>query len=148
MGPHNERLQRQACRRPLSEARALGIGPGDRKQEPRRGVRAARRELEAAVRWCVALQEELLRLDWPEALLDWAECAPERDASGGALLWRGLRVRMGMAFGRAEHRKPRNTGARAPAPPHRGESALRLAELGHTSTQLAAGARACTCGTV
>ena len=32
----------------------------------------------------------------------------------GALLWRGLRVRMGMAFGRAEHRKPLNTGA-APA---------------------------------
>ncbi len=76
------------------------------------------RALEAAVRWCVALQEELLRLDWPPALLEWAECAPEADPATGALLWRGLRVRMGMAFGHVEHRKPLNTGA-APATPFR-----------------------------
>ena len=63
------------------------------------------------MRWCCALQEALLRLDWPATLLGWAECAPASDAASGALLWRGLRVRMGMAFGRAEHRKPLNTGA-------------------------------------
>ena len=67
------------------------------------------------MRWCCALQDALLRLDWPATLLDWAECAPAHDEATGALLWRGLRVRMGMAFGRAEHRKPLNTGA-APAP--------------------------------
>ncbi|CAL8470951.1 g10493 [Coccomyxa elongata] len=66
--------------------------------------------LEAAVRWCVELQLALLHVDWPEAMLRWPDCAPETDPSTGTLLFRGLRVRMGMAFGRAQHRKPLNTG--------------------------------------
>ncbi|EIE20201.1 hypothetical protein COCSUDRAFT_67530 [Coccomyxa subellipsoidea C-169] len=66
--------------------------------------------LEAAVRWCAELQLALLDLDWPESILRWPDCAPEADASTGGLLFRGLRVRMGMAFGRAQHRKPLNTG--------------------------------------
>ena len=68
------------------------------------------RTLEAAVRWCVELQLALLHVDWPEAMLRWPDCAPEADPSTGGLLFRGLRVRMGMAFGRAQHRKPLNTG--------------------------------------
>jgi hypothetical protein len=72
------------------------------------------------VRWSVALQLELLMVEWPETLLRWPDCAPEQDpANPGSLLWRGLRVRCGMAFGRAQHRKPLNTGAALPgAAPH------------------------------
>lgn len=74
------------------------------------------RTLEGAVRWCCALQLELLALDWPPALLAWLDCAPEADASTGALVSRGLRVRAGVAFGAAQHRKPLNTGARGRKP--------------------------------
>ncbi len=65
------------------------------------------------MRWCAELQLALLDLDWPESILRWPDCAPEADASTGGLLFRGLRVRMGMAFGRAQHRKPLNTGEAA-----------------------------------
>lgn len=84
------------------------------------------RTLEAAVRWCAAMQLELMQTEWPEALLKWPDCAPEVDHTTGALLYRGLRVRMGMAFGRAQHRKPLNTGEQSlfhgfipPVPSHK-----------------------------
>lgn len=69
------------------------------------------RSLEGAVRWCCALQLELLALDWPPALLAWPDCAAEVDTASGTLINRGLRVRAGVAFGAAQHRKPLNTGA-------------------------------------
>jgi len=51
-----------------------------------------------AVRWCLRVQVGLLDLPWPQALLDQAEagvvCGP-----AGALLHRGLRVRMGVHVG-------------------------------------------------
>jgi hypothetical protein len=56
------------------------------------------------------MQQELLQLPWPEAILQWGACAEERDP-GGRLVWRGLRVRMGLAWGGATYRKPLNTGA-------------------------------------
>lgn len=66
-------------------------------------------DLEMAVRWACALQLRLLDRPWPPALLQWDECAPVEGAHG--LLWRGLRVRVGMAYGRPDQRKPLNTGA-------------------------------------
>jgi hypothetical protein len=64
------------------------------------------------------MQLELLHAEWPEELLTWPDCAREVDPTTGSLLYRGLRVRMGMAFGRAQHRKPLNTGAFRPIPFH------------------------------
>lgn len=68
------------------------------------------RLLEDAVRWCSAVQKELLVMSWPEALLQWGDCRDQRDPATGAIIWRGLRVRMGMAFGRPSYKKPLNTG--------------------------------------
>lgn len=50
-----------------------------------------------------------MQLDWDPAVLQWEECAPQSDASG-QLLWRGLRVKVGMVFGTPTLRKPLNTG--------------------------------------
>lgn len=63
-----------------------------------------------AVRWCAALQHALLQLNWPAAVLSWPECAEQRSPHTGALLWRGLRMRIGLAYGRPQYRKPLNTG--------------------------------------
>lgn len=61
------------------------------------------------MRWSCHLQEELLYLAWPHALLGMAECLPQLDDEGG-LLWRGLRVRIGMAHGLVSNKKPLNSG--------------------------------------
>ncbi|DBA77690.1 TPA: hypothetical protein ACH3X2_008392 [Trebouxia sp. C0005] len=68
------------------------------------------RRLEEAVRWSAAVQKALLGMNWPETLLQWGDCQPTRDPNTGALLWRGLRVRMGMSWGRPSYKKPLNTG--------------------------------------
>ena len=68
------------------------------------------RNLEQAVRWAAAVQRELLKVDWPAGVLEWAECSPETD-EGGQLLWRGLRVKAGMAVGHDAAKRPLNTGA-------------------------------------
>ena len=73
------------------------------------GPRACR-QLEEAVRFCSVLQKELLHLPWPEEVLSWVACGEVHDAASGHTIWRGLRVRMGMAFGRPDYRKPLNTG--------------------------------------
>lgn len=57
------------------------------------------------------MQKALLGMNWPETLLQWCDCQPTRDPNTGALLWRGLRVRMGMSWGRPSYKKPLNTGA-------------------------------------
>lgn len=62
------------------------------------------------MRFCCVCQKQLLQLAWPETALEWEECREERDSTTGQVIWRGLRVRMGMAFGSAEGRKPLNTG--------------------------------------
>ena len=69
--------------------------------------------LEAAVRWASVLQKELLDVAWPEAILEWPECAErwhQWPDGHETLLWKGLRVRVGMASGRPQYRKPLNTG--------------------------------------
>lgn len=68
------------------------------------------RRLEEAVRWSAAVQQALLGMNWPEALLQWGDCQPIKDPDTGALLWRGLRVRMGMSWGQPSYKKPLNTG--------------------------------------
>ena len=70
------------------------------------------RQLEEAVRFCSVLQKELLHLPWPEEVLSWLACGEVHDAASGHTIWRGLRVRMGMAYGRPDYRKPLNTGGR------------------------------------
>jgi hypothetical protein len=67
------------------------------------------RSLSAAVRCCVDLQKKLLQVDWPSEVLTWGNCMEQRD-SQGRIIWRGLRVRMGMAYGRPQVRLPLNTG--------------------------------------
>lgn len=68
------------------------------------------RRLEQAVRWSAAVQRELLEMSWPETLLQWSDCQPQQDPNTGALIWRGLRVRMGISWGRPSYKKPLNTG--------------------------------------
>ena len=62
------------------------------------------------MRWAAATQNALVNLSWPPAVLQWPVCAEERDPITQRPLWRGLRVRMGIAHGRAQFRKPLNTG--------------------------------------
>ena len=73
------------------------------------GLLLCYRSQEAAIRCCTALQLRLLSAAWPSQLLQWAECR-EVLGDAGEVLWRGLRVRAGIAFGRPDHKKPLNTG--------------------------------------
>jgi hypothetical protein len=61
------------------------------------------------VHFCAALQVALLRVDWPEDVLGWRDCREAFD-DAGVLIWRGLRARCGMAWGKPDYRKPLNTG--------------------------------------
>ncbi|HEY9854947.1 MAG TPA: adenylate/guanylate cyclase domain-containing protein, partial [Stenomitos sp.] len=63
----------------------------------------------AAVRWCLAAQETLLGIDWPHALLSHPD-ASEAQREDGSLLFRGLRVRMGVHTGHPECRQDPVTG--------------------------------------
>lgn len=56
------------------------------------------------------MQKELLLISWPEALMQWEDCREQMDPKTGAVIWRGLRVRMGMSFGRPSYKKALNTG--------------------------------------
>eukprot|EP00755_Sulcionema_specki_P031051 Sspe_Gene.18837::Locus_6810_Transcript_1_1_Confidence_1.000_Length_770::g.18837::m.18837 len=51
-----------------------------------------------AAKWCLHMQEVLLTLDYPPSLLTQPSCKVQRDAFG-AIIWRGLRVRMGIHSG-------------------------------------------------
>ncbi len=85
--------------------------------------------LEHALGCCCRLQTALLSAPWPRRLLACAACQPVSahpvhgsgygDFSGanaailettGGLLWRGLRVRVGVAYGKVDHKKPLCTG--------------------------------------
>ncbi len=54
-----------------------------------------------AIEFCLALQDELLKADWPAELSRHPEAAEIRDPDG-ALIFRGLRVRMGVHGGDVE----------------------------------------------
>eukprot|EP01064_Diplonema_japonicum_P026885 TRINITY_DN3848_c0_g1_i2.p1 TRINITY_DN3848_c0_g1~~TRINITY_DN3848_c0_g1_i2.p1 ORF type:complete len:1731 (+),score=385.11 TRINITY_DN3848_c0_g1_i2:32-5194(+) len=50
-----------------------------------------------AMRWCLYMQEMLLNLDYPKSLLKNPDARPETKRN--TLIWRGLRVRMGIHVG-------------------------------------------------
>eukprot|EP01062_Namystynia_karyoxenos_P046940 TRINITY_DN352_c1_g1_i1.p1 TRINITY_DN352_c1_g1~~TRINITY_DN352_c1_g1_i1.p1 ORF type:complete len:1130 (+),score=234.11 TRINITY_DN352_c1_g1_i1:71-3460(+) len=63
-----------------------------------------------AVRWCLYMQEQLLGVAWPERfLLAHPSTRPERDRYG-AVIWRGMRVRMGVHAGQPEAGRDGVTG--------------------------------------
>ncbi|KXZ50125.1 hypothetical protein GPECTOR_18g99 [Gonium pectorale] len=62
-----------------------------------------------AIAWASHLQKDMLQLDWPPALLKMQGCS-EVYGQQGQVLWRGLRVRVGMAYGYINVKKPMNTG--------------------------------------
>lgn len=48
----------------------------------------------------MAVQQALLKLDWPEALLDHPGASEEWGDTDDRVIYRGLRVRMGVHVGR------------------------------------------------
>ncbi len=52
-----------------------------------------------AVGWCSEAQQELIKVEWPEALLEHPGAAEEWGDTDDRLIFRGLRVRMGIHFG-------------------------------------------------
>ncbi len=78
-----------------------------------------------AITWCLRVQQELLDLGWPDALLEQPEAATVRGADG-TLLWRGLRVRMGVHTGEPSSAEDPRTGQvafRGPVPRRAGRLA-------------------------
>merc|ERR1711988_326259 len=55
-------------------------------------------DVTSAVRFGLIIQEELLSVDWPQEIYDHEDAAIEYD-DDGKLLYRGLRVRMGIHTG-------------------------------------------------
>jgi class 3 adenylate cyclase len=51
-----------------------------------------------SIQWCLAVQKELCFLHWPEDLLHSDDACVEYSSDGG-ILWKGLRVRMGVHSG-------------------------------------------------
>ncbi|PSC75196.1 Helicase sen1 [Micractinium conductrix] len=66
--------------------------------------------LEDAVEWGCALQLELMGFAWPDTVLEWGECAEQRDPDTTNLLWRGLRLKLGISYGLPSSKAPLNTG--------------------------------------
>ena len=79
------------------------------------------------MRWAAAVQRELLKVDWPDGVLEWAECSPETDEDG-QLLWRGLRVKVGMAVGHDAGEAPAQYGC-AENPPTKGKIPGRVDDI-------------------
>lgn len=65
-----------------------------------------------AVSWCLEVQEELLKANWPEEILKHKDAKVERDPKG-ILLYRGLRVRMGVHRGEPKAKEDPVTGTKA-----------------------------------
>lgn len=70
------------------------------------------RSLIDAVTWACHVQKNMLSLEWPPALLAMPGCQVVRGTSGEPV-WRGLRMRMGIAYGFVNVKKPMNTTGRA-----------------------------------
>lgn len=64
--------------------------------------------LKNAILWAGHVHVELLGLNWPERLLNLEECKTE--ILDGKTIYRGLRVKIGMAHGRVTGRRPLSTG--------------------------------------
>ncbi|HYI01783.1 adenylate/guanylate cyclase domain-containing protein, partial [Hyalangium sp.] len=90
-----------------------------------------------AVRWCLEVQEALLDAPWPEELLAWPDAAQERGPRG--VLYRGLRVRMGVHVGEPELRVDPRTG-QVDYVGRMVNVAARVADAGHGGQVLLSGA--------
>ncbi len=90
-----------------------------------------------AVRWCLDVQEVLLAAPWPEELLAQPEAAEVRGEGG--LLFRGLRVRMGVHVGEPELRVDSRTG-QADYVGRMVNVSARVADAGHGGQVLLSGA--------
>jgi predicted ATPase/class 3 adenylate cyclase len=90
-----------------------------------------------ALRWCLDVQEALLRVPWPAELLEHAEASEKRGPRG--LLHRGLRVRMGLHVGEPECRMDPRTG-RADYFGRMVNVAARVSDAGHGGQVLLSGA--------
>jgi len=90
-----------------------------------------------ALRWCLDVQEALLRVPWPAELLEHAEAAEKRGPRG--LLHRGLRVRMGLHVGEPEYRVDPRTG-RVDYFGRMVNVASRVSDAGHGGQVLVSGA--------
>ncbi len=53
-----------------------------------------------ALEWCEAVQHELMKVEWPEALLEHSGASEEWGDTDDRLIFKGLRVRMGVHVGR------------------------------------------------
>lgn len=53
----------------------------------------------SALLWCLTVQTQLLVADWPQEILDSQDGKDVYDAESGALIYRGISVRMGMHWG-------------------------------------------------
>lgn len=51
-----------------------------------------------AMQWCTAVQEKLLAAKWPPGILSHSAAREEKDGSG-EVIYKGLRVRMGISYG-------------------------------------------------
>jgi hypothetical protein len=67
------------------------------------------RTFETAIAFGSTVHTALLRTDWPADVLSLSECAEEPSPTGRTL-FRGLRVKVGIAFGQAASRKPLSSG--------------------------------------
>jgi class 3 adenylate cyclase len=59
----------------------------------------------SALEWCMDVQKELLKVDWPEAILAHPAAAEENGEVDDRVLYKGLRVRMGVTVGRPKMAK-------------------------------------------
>ena len=65
-------------------------------------------ELKNAILWACHVHSEMLALDWPMKLLTLEEC--QAVLRFGRVVHRGLRVKIGMAYGKVFDKRPINTG--------------------------------------
>jgi class 3 adenylate cyclase len=110
-----------------------------------------------AVHWCMEAQKALVDLEWPATLLEHPGAAEEWNDGDDTVLYKGLRVRMGVHAGEARTRRDAmtrrveysgpvvNAAARITAMTHGGQVSLIPQHLSHlTSSPL----RCPDCGSV
>eukprot|EP00727_Mastigamoeba_balamuthi_P010875 m51a1_g641 putative adenylate cyclase protein (928) ;mRNA; r:169308-173222 len=90
-----------------------------------------------AVRWCAQVQESLLAVEWSRTLLS-SHFAGETRAADGSLVFRGLKVRMGIHYGPVHFQIDKTTG-RADYYGITVNRAARIAGLAHGGQILASG---------
>jgi hypothetical protein len=64
----------------------------------------------AALEWCLLLQEVSMYLPWPPQVLGVTGWGETRDSSSGGLIWRGPRLKMGLARGHPRSIMPDHIG--------------------------------------